>query len=66
MWVELENGDSDSLDPDLFPQNEYDIVCNEGTEMSKKQEEAIHQQLSLTHHHKHIPWPTVDSESLNE
>ena len=28
--------------------------------------EAVHQQLCLTHHNKHIPWPTVDNEPLNE
>ena len=73
--VETENDGRDSLDPDLGPQNEDDIVYNEGTEMSsflpippcqQQEVEAVHQQFCLTHHNKHIPWPTVDNEPLNE
>ena len=73
--VETENDYSDSLDPDLGPQNEDDIVYNEGTEMTsflpipqcqQQKEEAVHQQLSLSNNNKHIPWPTVESEPLNE
>ena len=73
--VETENDGRDSLDPDLGPQNEDDIVYNEGTEMSsflpipqcqQQEVEAVHRQSCLTHHNKHIPWPTVDNEPLNE
>ena len=65
--VETENDGRDSLDPHLGPQNEDDIVYNEGTEMSSFLPiPQCQQQLCLTHHNKHIPWPTVDNEPLNE
>ena len=62
-----------TCEPDLGPQNEDDIVYNEGTEMSsflpipecQQQEiEAVRQQLS--NDSNHLPWPTVGSEPLNE
>lgn len=73
--IETENDDSKSYQPDFGPQNEDDIVYNEGTEMSsflpipqcQQQEiEAVQQQLSCSHHNEHMPWPKVDSEPLNE
>ena len=74
--VETENCNTDSSQPDLGPQNDDDdIVYNEGTEMSsflpipqcQQQEiEAVQQQLSFSQNNEHMPWPTVDSEPLNE
>ena len=74
LSVETENIDLDATcEPDLGPQNEDDIVYNEGTEMSsflpipecQQQEiEAVRQQLS--NDSNHLPWPTVGSEPLNE
>lgn len=74
--VETENDNTDSSQPDLVPQNDDDdIVYNGGTEMSsflpipqcQQQEiEAVQQQLSFSQHNEHMPWPTVDSEPLNE
>ncbi|CAH3122009.1 unnamed protein product [Porites lobata] len=74
LSVETENIDLDATcEPDLGPQNEDDIVYNEGTEMSsflpipecQQQEiEAVRQQLS--NDSNHLPWPTVGSEPLND
>ncbi|CAH3173109.1 unnamed protein product, partial [Porites lobata] len=74
LSVETENIDLNATcEPDLGPQNEDDIVYNEGTEMSsflpipecQQQEiEAVRQQLS--NDSNHLPWPTVGSEPLNE
>ncbi|CAH3106109.1 unnamed protein product [Porites lobata] len=61
-----------SVIPDLGPQNEDDIVYNEGTEMSSflpipdcqaQEIDAVQQQLC---HQATMPWPTVDNEPMNE
>ncbi|CAH3156372.1 unnamed protein product [Porites lobata] len=73
LSVETENIDETAAcEPDLGPQNEDDIVYNEGTEMSSflpipdcqaQEIDAVQQQLC---HQATMPWPTVDNEPMNE
>lgn len=73
LSVETENIDETAAcEPDLGPQNEDDIVYNEGTEISSflpipdcpaQEIDAVQQQLS---HQATMPWPTVDNEPINE
>ena len=73
--VEREDADGQNLEADFGPQNAEDIVYNEQTEMNsflpipqcEQQEiQAIQQQVSSTHYSQAMPWPTVDSEPINE
>ena len=67
LSVETENLENiETCEPDLGPQNEEDIVCNESTEMSSflpiPESECQQQEVQATH----MPWPTVGNEPLNE
>ena len=71
---ETQNDDSDCF-TDLCPQNDEDVVYNKESEMSsfspipqchQQEIEAVQQQLSCNHNTKHVPWPTVDNEPINE
>ena len=74
LSVETEStDDSHACEPNSGPQNEDDIVYNEGTEMSsllpipefqQQEMEAVQQQLF--HQTTHMPWPTVENEPINE
>ena len=72
--IERENDVSESSDLNFGPQNEEEIVYNEGTQVntflpippSQQQEiDAIRQKLSSIDN-QHIAWPTVDNEPTNE
>ena len=72
--IERENDVSESSDLNFGPQNEEEIVYNEGTQMNtffpisqcQQQEiDAIQQTLSSIDN-QHIAWPTVDNEPTNE
>ena len=71
---ERENDVSESSDLNLCPQNEEEIVHNEGTqentslsipECQQQEIDAIQQKLSSTNN-QHIAWPTVDNEPMIE
>ena len=72
--IERENDVSESSDLNFGPQNEEEIIYNEGTQVNtflpipecKQQEiDAIQQKLSSIDN-QHIAWPTVDNEPMNE
>ena len=72
--IERENDVSESSDLNFGPQNEEEIVYNEGTQVNtffpipqcQQQEiDAIQQKLSSIDN-QHIAWPTVDNEPTNE
>ena len=74
LSVETEDiGEDTTSEPNLGPQNEDDIVYNEGTEMSSflpipdcqpQEMDAIQQQLSQQA--GTMPWPTINNEPINE
>ena len=72
--IERENDVSESSDLNFGPQNEEEIVYNEGTlvntffpipQCQQQETDAIQQTLSSIDN-QHIAWPTVDNEPTNE
>ena len=72
--IERENDVSESSDLNFGPQNEEEIVYNEGTQVNtffpipqcqQQEMDAIQQKLSSIDN-QHIAWPIVDNEPTNE